>query len=286
MMAYTNTVTHGSKWIWATLTGFAAATAASALLLTKTADLRYQRDVHRMVFNDNLGVLDEVKAKLGMTSDSLKLLLSENPATPPDQPYIVVSIAERQLWYKQGNETLFHTQVATGSGKTLVSTTAGKQWKFETPRGRLSVQAKEVDPAWVPPDWHFQEQAMKRGLGVVRMERGTVIPTSDGSAVMVHGADVVRRYRNGSEIPLEANDGREIVVGGNILVPPFGTNQRRYMGVLGTRRLVLGDGYALHGTNKPETIGQAVSHGCVRLRNEDIEKLYDMVPVGTPVYIY
>lgn len=286
MIAYTQTVTHGSKWIWGTLLGFGAATAASALLLTKTADLRYQRDVNRMVFNDNLGVLDEVKAKLGMTSDTLKLLLSENPAVPPDQPYIVVSIAERELWYKKGNETLFHTQVATGSGKTLVSSTAGKQWKFETPRGRLSVQAKEVDPAWVPPDWHFQEQAMKRGLGVLRMQRGTVIPTSDGGVVMVHGANVVRRNRNGSEVPLEANDGREIVVGGNIIVPPFGTNQRRYLGVLGSRRLVLGDGYALHGTNKPETIGQAVSHGCVRLRNEDIEKLYDMVPVGTPVYIY
>jgi hypothetical protein len=285
-MPYTNTVTHGSKWIWGTLTGFALATVASALLLTKTADLRYQRDVNRMVFNDNLGVLDEVKAKLGMTSDTLKQLLSESPAVAPNQPYLVVSIAERELWYKQGNETLFHTQVATGSGKTLVSTTAGKQWKFETPRGRLRVQAKEVDPAWVPPDWHFQEQAMKRGLGVVRMERGTVIPTSDGGAVMVRGADVVRRSRNGSMVPLEANDGREIVVGGNIIVPPYGTNQRRYLGVLGTRRLVLGDGYALHGTNKPESIGQAVSHGCVRLRNEDIEKLYDMVPVGTPVYIY
>jgi lipoprotein-anchoring transpeptidase ErfK/SrfK len=29
-----------------------------------------------------------------------------------------------------------------------------------------------------------------------------------------------------------------------------------------------------------------VSHGCVRIRNEDIEKLFDMVAVGTPVYIY
>ena len=87
-------------------------------------------------------------------------------------------------------------------------------------------------------------------------------------------------------VPLEASDGREIVVNGNIIIPPFGTNQRRYKGVLGTRRLLLGDGYALHGTNNPSSIGQAVSHGCVRLRNEDIEKLYEMVDVGTPVYIY
>ena len=36
----------------------------------------------------------------------------------------------------------------------------------------------------------------------------------------------------------------------------------------------------------PESIGQSVSHGCVRMRNEDIERLYPMVAVGTPVYIY
>jgi lipoprotein-anchoring transpeptidase ErfK/SrfK len=56
--------------------------------------------------------------------------------------------------------------------------------------------------------------------------------------------------------------------------------------VLGTHRLYLGDGYALHGTNNPASIGQSVSHGCIRLRNEDIQTLYEMVPVGTPVFIY
>jgi len=280
-----NTLTHGSKWIWITLLGFAGATVASAMLVTKTADLRYQRDVNRMVFNDNLTVLEEVKAKLGLTADSLNRLVS-SPAAQPSQPYIVISIAERELWYKRGNEVLFHTQVATGSGKTLVSGASGKEWKFETPRGRLRVEAKEVDPAWVPPDWHFQEQAMKRGLGVIKLERGRAIPSSDGSVITVSGSEVVRRYANGSIVPLEAADGREIVANGNIIIPPFGTTQRRYLGVLGTRRLKLGDGYGLHGTNQPETIGRAVSHGCVRLRNEDIEKLYEMVPVGTPVFIY
>lgn len=282
-MGFVNT--HGSKWIWITLLGFAGATVASAMLVTKTADLRYQRDVNRMVFNDNLNVLQEVKAKLGLESDSLTRLVS-TPAVNPNQPYIVISIEERELWYKKGNEVLYHTQVATGSGKTLVSGSSGKQWKFETPRGRLRVEEKEVDPAWVPPDWHFQEQASKRGLGVVKLERGRAIPSSDGSVITVSGADVVRRYPNGSVVQLEATDGREIVANGNIIIPPFGTTQRRYLGVLGTRRLKLGDGYGLHGTNQPETIGRAVSHGCVRLRNEDIEKLYDMVPVGTPVFIY
>jgi len=118
------------------------------------------------------------------------------------------------------------------------------------------------------------------------MTRATVIPAGGGTVVAVRGSEIVKRYPDGREVPLTATDGREIVVNGNIIIPPYGVNQRRYKGVLGTRRLVLGDGYGIHGTNAPETIGRSVSHGCVRLRNEDIEQLYEMVPVGTPVYIY
>ena len=284
-MGFVNTVTHGSKWIWITLLGFAAAAVASAMLLTKTADLRYQRDVNRMVFNDNLGVLQEVKGKLGMITDSLNSLVA-NPSLQPNQPYIVVSIGERELWYRRGNEVLFHTQVATGSGKTLVSGAGGKEYKFDTPRGRLTVQSKEVNPEWVPPDWHFQEEANKKGLGIMRLERGNSIRASDGSVLTVQGANIVRRYANGSVVPLSVTEGHEIIANGNIIIPPYGTTQRRYKGIMGTRRLYLGDGYGIHGTDHPESIGRAASHGCVRLRNEDIEKLYDMVPVGTPVYIY
>jgi hypothetical protein len=118
------------------------------------------------------------------------------------------------------------------------------------------------------------------------MTRGTVIPAGGGAVIAASGSDLVKRYPDGREVPLSAGEGHEIVVNGNIVIPPYGVNQRRYKGVLGTRRLVLGDGYGIHGTDAPESIGRSVSHGCVRLRNEDIEKLYDMVPVGTPVYIY
>jgi len=87
-------------------------------------------------------------------------------------------------------------------------------------------------------------------------------------------------------VPYESGEGREIIEAGNIIVPPYGTNQRKYRGTLGGHRLNLGDGYALHGTDEPRSVGEATSHGCVRLRNEDIDYLYGIVPVGTPVYIY
>jgi lipoprotein-anchoring transpeptidase ErfK/SrfK len=102
----------------------------------------------------------------------------------------------------------------------------------------------------------------------------------------VAGSDVVKRYRDGRQVVVNAAEGNELIANGNIVIPPFGTNQRKYQGVLGTHRLNIGDGYALHGTNKPETIGRSVSHGCVRLKNEDIAKLYQIVPLGTAVYIY
>lgn len=43
--------------------------------------------------------------------------------------------------------------------------------------------------------------------------------------------------------------------------------------------------FRLHGTTEPETIGQAVSSGCIRLFNQDIIDLYDRVPVGTHVTV-
>ena len=123
-------------------------------------------------------------------------------------------------------------------------------------------------------------------MGLARLEIGQSLAVADGSVITVEGNDVVRVRPDGRRSVLEATDGREIVVDGKVLVPPLGTTQRRYERVLGTHRLNMGNGYAMHGTNQPETVGRAVSHGCVRLRNEDIAQLYAMVPVGTPVYIY
>jgi lipoprotein-anchoring transpeptidase ErfK/SrfK len=43
--------------------------------------------------------------------------------------------------------------------------------------------------------------------------------------------------------------------------------------------------YAIHGTNNPASIGHYVSHGCIRMYNQDIVDLYGRVSVGTPVYV-
>jgi L,D-transpeptidase catalytic domain len=261
--------------------------ALTTWLVVSTVRLRFARDVARLVFNDNSEALEQARLEAGLDSDSLRAILDSLPATPPrDRPVIIVSIAERRVWYKLGDSVLFTTQVATGSGKQLVVKGGNTVLRFETPRGRFVVQRRDSAPAWIPPEWHYVEQANKRKLGIVQLVRGKPLKLRDGSEIAVVGNDVVRRGADGSARPLTAVDGREIVADGKIVIPPFGTNQRRYLGVLGSYRLYLGDGYALHGTNVPSSIGQAVSHGCIRLRNEDIETLYHMVALETPVYIY
>ncbi|HEX3338141.1 MAG TPA: L,D-transpeptidase [Pseudolabrys sp.] len=55
---------------------------------------------------------------------------------------------------------------------------------------------------------------------------------------------------------------------------------------LGARAMNLGGTvYRIHGTNAPETIGQAVSSGCFRLVNDDVVDLYSRVPLGTKVMV-
>src|SRR5262245_26846441 len=55
---------------------------------------------------------------------------------------------------------------------------------------------------------------------------------------------------------------------------------------LGARAMYLGDSlYRIHGSNEPETIGQAVSSGCIRMLNEDVVDLYGRVKVGTKVVV-
>ncbi|MDQ0356017.1 lipoprotein-anchoring transpeptidase ErfK/SrfK [Rhodoplanes tepidamans] len=55
---------------------------------------------------------------------------------------------------------------------------------------------------------------------------------------------------------------------------------------MGARALYIGGTvYRIHGTNQPQTIGHAVSSGCFRLVNSDIEDLYERIPVGTRVVV-
>jgi lipoprotein-anchoring transpeptidase ErfK/SrfK len=68
-------------------------------------------------------------------------------------------------------------------------------------------------------------------------------------------------------------------------VPPPNDPKRRFPGGLGAAALYIGEGLAIHGTDKPELLGQRVSHGCIRLHNRDAIRLFHNVQIGTEVVI-
>jgi hypothetical protein len=56
--------------------------------------------------------------------------------------------------------------------------------------------------------------------------------------------------------------------------------------ILGTRWLGFNiRGYGIHGTNQPEHLGEQITMGCIRMKNEEVEELFDIVPLGTEVTI-
>jgi hypothetical protein len=70
-------------------------------------------------------------------------------------------------------------------------------------------------------------------------------------------------------------------------VPPPGAKSRYDENVLGDYALDLGNSYMIHGTlYQKRFLGQAVTHGCVRLNDEDLEAVFNAMQIGSKVFIY
>lgn len=197
--------------------------------------------------------------------------------------HIAVDISGHLLYVVNGRDTLRTVTVATASNATLRY--GNKAWRFRTPRGVRTVLAKEKDPVWTPPEWHFAEVASEYGLKLQHLQRGRTLVLHDGTKLLTEGDEVGVIAPGDTEfVPLELD--AHIVFDSTLFIPPFGTRHRSIQGELGHYRLKLGNGYQLHGTPYANSIGSSVTHGCVRMGDEDIAWLYENVPVGTKVYLY
>ena len=69
-------------------------------------------------------------------------------------------------------------------------------------------------------------------------------------------------------------------------IPPPNDESRYEYGVLGDYAMSLGDGYLIHGTLYKRFLGMPVTHGCVRLNDEDLEAIYNTLNIGSKVFIF
>lgn len=195
---------------------------------------------------------------------------------------IIVSRETKRLWLMDGNVVVKTAQVAVG--RDTIFRYRGRAYDFSTPTGKRTVLDKEESPLWIPPDWHYFEKAVEQDLEPVHLKEGQRVALSDGTTIEVRKGEVGRVNQFGNWWPF--TPGSEIVFDGKIFIPPLGSPQRRIPKVLGTHRLILGDGYLIHGTPEEDSIGQEASHGCIRMLNRDVAELYGLVPKGTAVFVY
>jgi lipoprotein-anchoring transpeptidase ErfK/SrfK len=130
--------------------------------------------------------------------------------------------------------------------------------------GTIVVRTAERALYLVLPDG----QALRYSVGVGRPDRQWIGTTA------ITGKYVKPNWAPPAAIRRDAPDLPAVIPGGSPANP------------MGAAALTLSGGdYAIHGTNRPDSIGGFVSYGCIRMSNADIVDLFDRVDLGTPVIV-
>jgi len=249
--------------------------AVLALLLGALPAAARAQSPHRVID------IDEDVPLYDTPSDSIAAIKTAAKAAKARDYRVVISLEDRKLWVVQKTDTLLSAPVGVGTGARLRH--ERKLWIFKTPRGVRTVLGKKTDPVWIPPEWSYVEVAKKHGLKVGEIPRRGV-RLSDGRLLTVRDSVVGVEEADGTFTPNSLEE--HIVYDNTLFIPPLYSKNRRIEGELGKYALDTGDGYMLHGTPYEDSVGQRSSHGCIRLKDDDIQWLYDNVPVGTKVYIF
>lgn len=118
---------------------------------------------------------------------------------------------------------------------------------------------------------------------------------STGSYILLHAGEDqqwifktprgVRRVLNKQTNPVWSKPDWAFIEEG-LPIPPPGHPSRYDAYALGEYKLDLGNGYMVHGTLYQRLLGKPVTHGCVRLGDDDLEEVYRSMSVGSKVFIY
>ena len=139
-----------------------------------------------------------------------------------------------------------------------------------------------------------QEQEQPNVQGKTREEapgRRIVISIPDRKLALVEDGEVVKIYAIAVGAPKSASPNGTFKVVNQVANPTW-YHAGKVVGPgknnpVGTRWIGLSEkGYGIHGTNAPGSIGHNVSHGCIRMRNRDVEELFKLVAIGDVVELH
>jgi lipoprotein-anchoring transpeptidase ErfK/SrfK len=122
------------------------------------------------------------------------------------------------------------------------------------------------------------------------VDRIVLVSIQDRKLAVIEDGNVIGRFPIAVGAPTSPSPTGEFQIVSRVSNPtyyhpgtviPSGTDNP-----VGTRWVGLSQkGYGIHGTNAPRSVGHAASHGCIRLRNRDMERLFAMLRVGDAVEI-
>jgi L,D-transpeptidase ErfK/SrfK len=121
-------------------------------------------------------------------------------------------------------------------------------------------------------------------------QRRIVISVPNRTLVLFEGDQILKIYQVAVGKPSTPTPKGEFQIINHVPNPtwygPDGPVAPGQANPLGTRWMGLSfKGYGIHGTNAPSSIGKAASHGCIRMRQHDLEELFELVDVGDAVQL-
>jgi L,D-transpeptidase ErfK/SrfK len=192
------------------------------------------------------------------------------------------------------------------------------------PAFREELLARELSRSEVPAQEAKESELKQRTSRIRDLERRhaaltprrnfLVIDTPGNRFTLMSGTRILRAgvCSTGSYVMLKSNDDRQWIfrtprgryfiqekktnpvwvkpdwafIEEGLPVPGPGARERFETNVLGDYAMSIGDGYLIHGTLYQRLLGQPVTHGCVRLGDDDLKAIYESLVLGSPVYIY
>src|SRR5438477_4351976 len=118
------------------------------------------------------------EAEVNALQNRVASATKQNEDVPDTGQTIIVSTEENKVYLRRNGATIFEAVCSTGKGTTLA--VDGKTLVFDTPIGKFHIKSKEENPQWVPPDWHFVEEAQRNGMRVVHLNPGDSIDADTG----------------------------------------------------------------------------------------------------------